>query len=235
MWELSLSAFILIGSGEWESVCTLTLSSCSLQLFSTVIPSHLPHGGCPGFSEDTSHAEAAWTEDSDLGSGWLGFRKCLWEVSQLQSTKSADLVKAPGAPPVHQGLHRGPLKKAGCSASVLDFLGLGKPRLLLSLTWPEGALWAPGVHRTRHTGAGNSLFCRNRNSVLALGRRKIRVIARGRGYSHGGKDKQEGTALESALQSCCPPWQKQTVKSTSQVSSCAGLHFLRTVYLSYNF
>lgn len=129
-----------------------------------------------------------------------------------------------------------PLQQAGCSASELDLLGLGKPLLLLFLTWPEGALWTPGVPRTRHTGAGNSLLCRN--SVLALGRSKIRVIARGGGYSHGAKDKREGTALEPAQpcqHSCHPPSQKQTVKSTSQVSSCASLHFLRTVYLSYNF
>lgn len=102
------------------------------------------------------------------------------------------------------------LQQAGCSASELDLLGLGKPPLLLSLTWPEGALWAPGVPRIRHTGAGNSLLCRN--SVLALGRRKIRVIARGRGYSHGAKDKREGTALEparSCQHSCRPPSQKQ--------------------------
>lgn len=159
---------------EWESVCTLAHSSRSLQLFSIFICSHLPHGGCPGFSENTSHAEAAWTEDSDLGSGWFWLRKCLWEVIQLLvKTGSRFLVLLQRSRDVT--LHRDTLQQA--TAPELELLGLGKPRLLLSLTWPEGVLWAPGVPRTRHSGAGNLLL--RRNSVLALGRRKVCAVARG--------------------------------------------------------
>lgn len=127
--------------------------------------SHLPHRGCPGFSEDTSHAEAAWTEDSDPGSGWLRFRKCLWEVSQLLvKTGSRLLVLLQRSRDVT--LHRDTWQQA--TASELDLLGLGKPWLLLSLTWPEGVLWTPDVPRTQHSGVGNLLL--RRNSVLAVAR-----------------------------------------------------------------
>lgn len=175
IWELCVYvAFVLIGKREWESVCTLAHSSRSLQLFSIFICSHLLHGGCPGFSENTSHAEAAWTEDSDLGLGWLWLRKCLWEVIQLLvKTGSRLLVLLQRSRDVT--LHRDTLQQA--TAPELELLGLGKPRLLLSLTWPEGVLWAPGVPRTRHSGAGNLLL--RRNSVLALGRRKVCAVARG--------------------------------------------------------
>lgn len=123
IWELCVYvAFVLIGKREWESVCTLAHSSRSLQLFSIFICSHLPHGGCPGFSENTSHAEAAWTEDSDLGSGWLWLRKCLWEVIQLLvKTGSRFLVLLQCSRDVT--LHRDTLQQA--TAPELELLGLG--------------------------------------------------------------------------------------------------------------
>lgn len=93
------------------------------------------------------------------------------------SAPGQDWVKVPGAPPAQQGRNSPQRHFASGHRTWTRAPGIGKPRLLLSLTWPEGVLWAPGVPRTRHSGAGNLRL--RRNSVLALGRRKVCVVARG--------------------------------------------------------
>lgn len=133
---------------EWGARL-LAHSSLSCHVFSTFAPLHLPHGVCPGFSEEVAHhAEAAWRgEDSDLELALVQNMPLRSKIAlECQECRPGQESPVLLLQDMEVTVHRGQLGIWSRPPETEEVW-------THSITWAEVVLGGPDVPRMWHSGA----------------------------------------------------------------------------------